>query len=81
MMPKPTAPEPAYREGENLKIALIQQDVVYIKDNIRAIKDELDGKYVTADQFDPIKRIVYGLVGAILLAVVSAIAALLVRGE
>lgn len=75
------APEPAYREGENLKIALIQQDVVYIKENIRAIKDELDGKYVTTDQFEPIKKIVYGLVTAVLLAVVSAVMAVVVRGQ
>ena len=77
----PKAKEPPYREGENLKIALIQQDVVYIKENIRAIKDELVGKYVTTDQFEPIKKIVYGLVTAVLLAVISAIMAIVVRGK
>jgi hypothetical protein len=77
----PAVKEPKYREGEHTKIALIQQDVVYIKESILEIKMELNGKYVTTDQFEPIKKIVYGLVTAVLLAVVSAAMALVVRGK
>ena len=42
----------------------------------RDFSDELDG-YVTKEEFDPIKRIVYGLIGLLLTAMVSALAALL----
>ena len=57
----------------------IQADLDYIKRDIGEIKERLNRQYVTQDQFDPIKRIVYGLVSIVLTAVVVAIVALVLR--
>jgi hypothetical protein len=43
-------------------IALIQQDVAFIRDDVAAIKLALQTNYVTKDQFLPVKRIAYGFV-------------------
>jgi len=60
-------------------LALIEQALDYIKKDIKDIKEELDGKYVTQDQFEPVRRIVYGGVAFILIAVVGAVIALVVK--
>lgn len=73
-------PEPDYRKGEHTQIALMAQDIGYIKENVKELRNELEGKYVTQDQFEPIKRIVYGLVGAVLLAVISALMVVVIGG-
>ena len=57
----------------------IQADLDYIKRDIGEIKERLNRQYVTQDQFEPIKRIVYGLVSIVLTAVVVAIVALVLR--
>ena len=75
------APEPDYRKGEHTTIALMAQDILYIKENMKSLKTELEGKYVTTDQFEPIKKIVYGLVGAVLFAVIAALMAIIVKGN
>lgn len=57
-------------------------DLCYIKDALREIKDDLrglDSKFVSAATFDPVKKLVYGQVVVILLAVVGAILALVIR--
>jgi hypothetical protein len=72
-------PEPPYREGEHTQMALMAQDIKYIKSAVTELKGEVEGKYVTSIEFDPIKRLVYGLVGAVLFAVIAAIMAMVVR--
>ena len=53
-------------------LAVLSSDVQYIKDDIRSIKSALDKTYVTKSEFEPIKRVVYGLVTIILTTVVGA---------
>jgi len=53
-------------------LAVLGSDVQYIKEDIRTIKTSLNQTYVTKNEFDPIKKVVYGLVGLILTAVVGA---------
>jgi len=62
-------------------VALMQQDIEYIKTTLVDIIERLDKKYVSKDEFKPVRMIVYGLVGAILLAVVGGIMALLLYGK
>lgn len=73
----------ATRESQSVKIALIQKDVSYMKEKFDEVKEQIsgmDGKlnshYITKEEFEPVKKIVYGLVGVILLAVVGAIVSL-----
>ena len=54
-------------------------DIRYIKDDISEIKLMLDKKYVTVDQFDPVRKLVYGQIALILIGVVSAVLSLVLR--
>lgn len=54
-------------------------DLHYIKDDLKDIKLRLDSKFVTVEAFDPVRKLVYGLVGIILTAVVIALVTLVVR--
>lgn len=73
----------ADKESQAVKIALIQKDVGYMKDKFDEVKEQLNGMdtrlsshYITKEEFEPVKKIVYGLVGVILLAVVGAVVSL-----
>lgn len=66
-------------EANSISFALIKQDITYIKDNVRDIKVKLEGQYVTREQFDPIKRIVYGMVGLVLTAVAVGVLNLVIN--
>lgn len=59
-------------------VATLSAAIEYIKDSIDKIEKKLDNKYVTKDEFAPVKLIVYGLVGMILVAVIGAVIALVV---
>jgi len=73
-------------ERLNVDIKLIQKDTEYIKlgledtkNNINLIKNKLENRYISRDEFAPIKSIVYGLVGLILTGVVGALIALILK--
>lgn len=59
---------------------LLPQDIKYIKSEVTEINDCLQAKYVTREAFDPVRKIVYGMVAVMLIAVISAVLALVVRG-
>lgn len=53
-----------------------------IKDSIEYLKKELvslEDRFVTQDQFEPVKQIVYGLVGIVLVSIATAVVALVVK--
>ena len=53
--------------------AIVNTDIAYIKNDIAEIKLKLDNKYVTIEAFEPVRKLVYGLVAIVLVGVVSAI--------
>jgi len=61
----------------------IKKDVNEIKVDLASLPeklmDKLDDKYVSKDLFKPIQKLVYGLVGAILLGIVGAGLALILK--
>lgn len=65
------------------EIKLLKKDVSDIKVNIAKLPEKLretfDKHYVSKDSFKPIQKVVYGLVGAILLGIVVALLALVIR--
>lgn len=65
--------------NEETSLALIKQDITYIKDNVKDIKTKLESEYVTKDQFEPIKRIVYGVVALMGTAVIIGILNLVIN--
>lgn len=66
-------------ENKETTLALIEQDLKYIKESVDAMSQRLDKNYVTLDQFAPVKSIVYGMVGLILSSIVVALIALIIR--
>lgn len=72
------------RRSNNIKlesdIALQAKDIEYIKEKVKHIDDKLTSSYVTRNEFVPIKNIVYGMVGTILLAVLGALMTLIIGG-
>jgi hypothetical protein len=60
-------------------VDLLAKDITYIKEKVVIIEKNLENKYVTQDQFAPVKNIVYGLVTLILIAVVGALLTLIIR--
>lgn len=59
-------------------IAVILSKVGYIEGEVKEIIQKLQSSYVTQDQFEPVKKVVYGLVTIILLAVVGALVGLVI---
>jgi hypothetical protein len=59
--------------------AVVLQDVVYIKGQVTSINKCLIEKYITKEAFEPIRRLVYGMVGLILVAVVMGVLSLVLK--
>ena len=59
--------------------AVVAVDIKYIKDELTEIKCKLDTAYVTQTEFKPIRQIVYGMVSVVLLSMVGAIIALVLK--
>lgn len=65
--------------ADQTKLAVIANDITYMKEQLKDIGAQLGANYVTKEEFAPIKRIVYGMVGVILVGVLTALMALIVR--
>jgi hypothetical protein len=46
---------------------------------LEQMKDDIDDKYVSRKEFEPIKNVVYGLVSLILVAFVTGITSLVIK--
>jgi hypothetical protein len=57
----------------------IEITLEYIQRDIGDIKKRLDDSYVTVQEFEPVKKIVYGLVTLVLTGVLLAMIALVVK--
>lgn len=55
----------------------LQKDVEYIKKSLDELKKNQNHNFVTKAEFEPIKKIIYGLVGLILAGVVTSILAVI----
>lgn len=68
-------------QSDETKLAVIQTDLTYIKEKLNAVDNKVSSHYVSKEEFEPIKKIVYGLVSLILIAVVGALVALVVGAK
>ena len=71
---------PPKAKSDEVKLALMANNIEHIKSRVEKIDAKLEEDYVTHVEFEPIKKIVYGLVALILVAVVGAIVGLVVAG-
>ena len=60
-------------------VAVILNKTSYIEREVADIKSKLEGDYVTQDQFEPVKKIVYGLVAIVLGGAVTALISLIIK--
>jgi hypothetical protein len=67
------------RRKDNIQLALLTQEVSYIKTTVIETKALIEQKYVTKEQFEPVRNIVYGMVAVVLLAVLGGLITLVVR--
>ena len=68
----------ARKKNNDIAIAEMAKDIEYIKKAIEAIDDKLNENFVTKVEFDPVRRLVYGVVSLILISVILAILALVI---
>ncbi len=66
---------------DDVALAVMQNDLTYIKEKLNAVDQKVSTHYVSKEEFEPIKKIVYGLVSLILIAVVGALVALVVGAK
>lgn len=71
----------AEEENRDVKLAVLQNDMSYVKDKLDSIDNKVSSGYVSKEEFEPIKKIVYGMVSLILTAVVGAVIALVVGAQ
>lgn len=60
-------------------VAVILSKVSRIESDIDKINNKLESSYVTQDEFEPVKKLVFGMVSIILVAVIGAIVALVIK--
>lgn len=69
-------------ENNKTDMAILKTKVEYIERGIDSIKGQLadmQKRYITKEEFEPVKKIVYGLVSLILVSVIGAIVALILK--
>ena len=62
----------------DVELAILVNDIKYIKEEVSVIRTKMEADYVTRTEFEPIRKIVYGMVSLILVAVVGALISLVV---
>jgi len=63
---------------QEVDIALIAKDMAQVKETVKDIKSKLDADYVTRTEFEIVQKIVYGMVGVVLLGVLGAVIKLII---
>ena len=66
-------------EAVEVTLEGIKKDISYIKVSVTEIKDTIKKDYVTKVEFDPIKKIVYGLVSIVLASVFIAVLSMVIK--
>ncbi len=69
----------AVSEKAEIQLAVMASEITYIKEKLDSLGGKIDNNYVSKQEFDPVKKIVYGLVSLILIAVVGTMVALVVQ--
>lgn len=54
-------------------------NIQHIMEDLKALKKNLEANFVSKSEFEPVRKIVYGLVGLLLTMVAGAVFALVLR--
>lgn len=66
-------------QSEETRMALLAQDLKYVKNAVDKIDMKVSSSYVSKEEFDPIKKIVYGMVSLILIGVLGAALSIVIQ--
>lgn len=66
-------------QTDETAIALLQRDVGYIKETVGKIENNLEADYITRVEFEPVKKIMYGMVALILTMVLGAVISVVIK--
>ena len=66
-------------DDQDVTLGEIGRSVKRIESSMEELRRELRDDYITRNEFQPVKTLVYGLVGLVLTAVVVALVALVVK--
>lgn len=69
------------KSQDKVNIAVLTTKVDIVVDTVKSIDAKLERDYVTQDSFEPIKRLVYGMVGVTLTAVILGLLALIIKKQ
>lgn len=67
------------KQSMETQIAVIATKVETIEQTVSNIEQKMEGHYVTKEEFDPIKKITYGVVSIILTTVIVGLLALVIK--
>ena len=64
---------------QRINNALLKKDLEYIKLQVNQLREDIHSEYVRKSEFQPVQKLVYGLVSLILVSVVGALLALIIQ--
>lgn len=67
------------KHSEEAEIAVLTEKITNIDKNVTEIKKKMEDNFVTKQEFEPYKRLVYGMVALILTAVMTALVASVIK--
>lgn len=68
-------------ETPEVNLAVIQTKIEFIQGDIREIKQLLQEQYVLKSDFEPVRKVVYGLVSVILLGAIGTLMTFVFKGS
>lgn len=71
-------PRKSNRTTDESDLAVMANDIKYIREDILDIKRKLENEYITRQEFDPVKKIVYGIIGVVLTGVLGSLLGLII---
>lgn len=69
----------SFMRKSEISDAEMKKDIEYLIKEVKEIKQLVSDHYITRVEFDPIKKIVYGLVALVLTSVVVGVLALVIN--
>lgn len=66
-------------ESLETKIEVALEQLRRLREDIKDLDDKISKNYITKVEFEPIKRVVYGIVSLILVSVAGAVMALVIK--
>ena len=61
------------------KIEVALEQLTRVREDIKSLENKIDNNYVTRTEFEPVKKLVYGLVSLTLMTVVAALYAQIIK--